>query len=71
MELKLEKALERLEEIVQQLEQQEVSLDDSLKLFEEGVKLADSVQKKLSDAQLRIKKVVSDAQGFRAEDFEM
>ena len=71
MELKLEKALERLEEIVQQLEQQEVSLDDSLKLFEEGVKLADSVQKKMSEAQLRIKKVVSEAQGFRAEDFEM
>ena len=71
MELKLEKALERLEEIVQQLEQQEVSLDDSLKLFEEGVKLADAVQKKLSEAQLRIKKVVSEAQGFRTEDFEV
>ncbi len=71
MELKLEKALERLEFIVQELEKPEMTLDQSLALFEEGVKLADSVQKKLSEAQLRIKKVVSEAQGFRVEDFEV
>jgi exodeoxyribonuclease VII small subunit len=71
MELKLEKALERLEFIVQELEKPEMTLDQSLALFEEGVKLADSVQKKLSEAQLRIKKVISEAQGFRVEDFEV
>jgi exodeoxyribonuclease VII small subunit len=71
MELKLEKALERLEEIIRQLEQEDTSLDRSLELFEEGVKLADAVQKKLSEAQLRIKKVVSQSEGFRTEDFEL
>jgi exodeoxyribonuclease VII small subunit len=71
MELKLEKALERLEEIVQQLEAQDVSLDQSLALFEEGVKLADAVQQKLSEAQLRVKTVISQAKGFRVEDFEI
>ena len=71
MELKLEKALERLEEIVHNLENQDVSLDQSLVLFEEGVKLADSVQKKLSEAQLRIKKVISEATSFKLSDFEV
>ncbi|MDR4493933.1 MAG: exodeoxyribonuclease VII small subunit [Nitrospirales bacterium] len=38
--IKFEKALERLESIVTQLERGELSLDESLKIFEEGVKLS-------------------------------
>jgi len=67
--LKIEPALARLEEIVRQLESEQISLEESLELFEEGVKLADSIQKKLSEAQLRIKKVLEEAETFKAEDF--
>jgi exodeoxyribonuclease VII small subunit len=38
--IKFEKALSRLETIVTELEAGELSLDDSLKIFEEGVKLS-------------------------------
>jgi len=68
--LKIEPALARLEEIVRQLESEQISLEESLELFEEGVKLADSIQKKLSEAQLRIKKVLEEAETFKTEDFE-
>jgi exodeoxyribonuclease VII small subunit len=67
--LKIEPALARLEEIVRQLESEQISLEESLELFEEGVKLADSIQKKLSEAQLRIKKVLEEAETFKTEDF--
>lgn len=67
--LKVETALVRLDEIVRQLESEQISLEQSLELFEEGVKLADSIQKKLSEAQLRVKRVLEEAEGFRVEDF--
>ncbi len=67
--LKIEPALARLEEIVRQLENEQISLEESLELFEEGVKLADSIQKRLSEAQLRVKKVLEEAETFKIEDF--
>ncbi len=67
--LKIEPALARLEEIVRQLESEQISLEESLELFEEGVKLADSIQKRLSEAQLRVKKVLEEAETFKIEDF--
>ncbi len=67
--LKIEPALARLEEIVRQLENEQISLEESLELFEEGVKLADAIQKRLSEAQLRVKKVLEEAESFKVEDF--
>jgi|FaiFalDrversion2_1042247.scaffolds.fasta_scaffold34246_2 exodeoxyribonuclease VII small subunit len=67
--LKIEPALTRLEEIVRQLENEQISLEESLELFEEGVKLADSIQKRLSEAQLRVKKILEEAETFKIEDF--
>lgn len=43
-ELTYEKAVKRLEEIVNLLEKNEASLDESMKLFEEGTKLAAFLQ---------------------------
>ena len=45
--IKFEKALSRLETIVTELEAGELSLDDSLKIFEEGVKLSKTCLKML------------------------
>ena len=53
-ELKLEDAMKRLAEIVKALEQNEISLEDSLKLYEEGVGLTRSCHAKLTDVEKRI-----------------
>ena len=54
-----EKKLNRLEEIVQKMEKGELSLDDSLKLFEEGVKLSRDCHGQLTNAEAQVKKLVS------------
>lgn len=50
-----EKKLKRLEEIVNKMESGDLSLDESLKLFEEGVKLSRECNEALSQAELKVK----------------
>lgn len=57
--MEFEKKLGRLEEIVQKMEKGELSLEDSLKFFEEGVKLSRECQTQLSKAESQVKKLVS------------
>ena len=52
--LTYEAAISRLEEIVNTLEKNEVSLDESLKLFEEGTRLTAFCSDKLKQAQQKI-----------------
>lgn len=61
--IKFEKALERLESIVNQLERGELSLDESLKIFEEGVKLSKTCLKMLDDAERKVEILVKDKDG--------
>lgn len=58
-----EQSLRRLEEIVERLEKGEVSLDDSIKMYEEGVALSKACMEKLSQAELRVKKLSKDIEG--------
>ena len=53
--------LERLEAIVRNLEDSEVDLDESLELFQEGVKRLKNARKLLQDTELTVKKVVDAA----------
>lgn len=53
-ELTYEKAMARLEEIVSLLEKNDVSLDDSIKLFEEGTRLTAFCSEKLKNAKAKI-----------------
>ncbi|MCH5320393.1 MAG: exodeoxyribonuclease VII small subunit [Eubacterium sp.] len=53
-EMTYETAIKRLEEIVDTLEKNEVSLDDSMKLFEEGTKLTAFCSSKLKEAEQKI-----------------
>lgn len=53
-ELTYEQAVKRLEEIVNLLEKNEATLDESMKLFEEGTNLAAFCNKKLSEAKQKI-----------------
>ncbi len=69
-ELTFEEAMNRLEEIVDSLEGGDYSLDESLKLFEEGIKLVKSCNKQLETIEGSIKKLVSVDGELVEEDFE-
>lgn len=58
-----EQSLKRLEEIVEALEQGDVPLDDALKMYEEGIALSKACVEKLTQAELRLKKLAKDMQG--------
>ena len=57
-----------LEGIVTKLEMGDISLDDSLKLFEEGIKLAKTCQKKLDDAEKKVKILTQGQNGEMTEE---
>ena len=61
--LKFEEALARLEKIVTELERGELPLDESLKIFEEGIKLSKSCLKILDDAERKVEILVQDKDG--------
>ena len=58
-ELTFEKAMKRLEEIVSNLESGSVSLDDSLKLFEEGIKLSKFCETELKNIENKAAKILA------------
>jgi exodeoxyribonuclease VII small subunit len=51
---KFEESLKRLEDIVKQLEQGDLTLDASLKLFEDGIKLSRLCSRQLEEAERRV-----------------
>ncbi len=57
MEQTFESAMSRLEEISDVLSQNQVGLDESLKLYEEGVKLLKFCSDKLEKADITIKRI--------------
>lgn len=70
-EMRFEAALGRLEEIVKKLEDGEMPLEESLKLFEEGVKLSRLCDQKLQAAERRIEILMKDQEGkVKALPFE-
>lgn len=58
-----ETSLEELERIVRELEQGELTLEKSLELFEQGVKLSRECQERLTQAERRIEILMRDNQG--------
>jgi len=66
-----EKAFQQLEKIVQRLESEELPLDESLQLFEEGIRLSRFCNQKLEDVEKKIELILADAKGQpRVEAFE-
>ncbi len=65
-----EDSMNELETIVTQLETGDITLDDSLKLFEEGIKLAKTCQNKLEEAEKKVKILTQAGNGeMSLEDF--
>jgi len=66
-----ERSLARLEEVVRKLESPQLSLDEAMKLFEEGVALSRECQKQLEEAEGKVEILLKKADGkVLAEAFE-
>lgn len=67
-----EKAFKELETIVQRLEAEELPLDESLRLFEQGISLSRFCHQRLEEVEKKIELILADAKGQpRTEPFEM
>jgi exodeoxyribonuclease VII small subunit len=68
---RFEDALNKLEKIVSKLEEGDVSLDESLKLFEEGIRLSRFCNQKLDEAEKRVEILVKGKDGLlKTEPFD-
>ena len=58
-----EKSFQQLEKIVQRLEGEELPLDESLQLFEEGIRLSRFCHQRLEEVEKKIELILADAKG--------
>jgi exodeoxyribonuclease VII small subunit len=66
-----EQSLKKLETIVAQMERGDVSLEDSVKLFEEGTKLAEQCKQQLAEAEGKVEILIKQRNGaMKREPFE-
>ena len=61
--------MEKLEDITTKLEKESLSLDESVKLFEEGMEISKNCNKKLEDAEKRITILINQDDEIKEEDF--
>jgi exodeoxyribonuclease VII small subunit len=66
-----EEQLTALEGVVERLERGELTLDESVRLFEEGVKLSEACKKELEAAEGRIQVLVERGRGLVAADLDV
>jgi exodeoxyribonuclease VII small subunit len=66
---KFEECLQRLEVIVKEMERGDLPLEQSLKLFEEGISLSGSCRKELDEAEGKIEVLLKDDGKLRVEAF--
>jgi len=67
---KFEECLQQLEKIVEQLEKGDLSLEQSLKLFEEGVRLSNSCRQELEAAEGKVEILMKNGGKLQPQPFE-
>lgn len=70
-DLTFEEALEKLESVVNNLEEGKLSLDESLAKFEEGIMLSRMCNTKLKEAKQRVEKLVQKNGDFEKEPMDI
>ena len=65
-----ETSLEKLEKLVEQMEDGDLTLEDSLKTFEEGIRLTRDCQQALAAAEQKVKLLIEENGQVTASDFE-
>jgi len=68
---KFEEALGRLEDIVRKMEAGDMSLEESVKAFEEGIKLARVCSRKLDEAERRVEILLKQEEGQVIKPFQV
>ena len=58
-----EKAIGKLEQLIDELESGKLGLDESIKVFEEGVELSKKCHKKLTEAEAKVKQLIKNENG--------
>ena len=71
MEMSFEESLKELEGIADKLEKGQLSLDESLMLFEKGIKLVRECNTKIQCAQQKVEQLILENGGSRTEKFEV
>ena len=67
-ELNFEELISKLEEITNKLEKNNLNLDETVKLFEEGIMLSKKVNEKLENAEKRVT-ILLDTENLKEEEF--
>ncbi len=62
-ESSFDESLRRLEQIVEKMEQGDIPLEESMKLYEEGIALSKACAEKLQQAEMTIKRLGKDLEG--------
>ena len=65
-----EASLDKLEKLVEKMEDGDLTLEESLKIFEEGVKLTRECQQALADAEQKVKLLIEENGEITSTDFE-
>lgn len=68
--LGLEDSLQSLEALINRMEGGDLTLEESLKEFESGIKLVQNCQKSLSDAEQKVQILLAKSKTAKAVDFE-
>ena len=68
-EKSFEELMKNLEEITNKLEKESLSLDESVKLFEEGIAISKQCNSRLEDAEKRITILINQEDGVKEENF--
>jgi len=71
-EISFEDSLKKLEEIVEELEKGKLSLDEALKLYEEGMEFSDKCMEKLNESKQRVEKITKEGNNkYHTEPFSV
>lgn len=68
--LKFEDALQQLEGLVSKLERGDMPLDEAMNAFENGVEMVKFCQKKLTEAEAKVEKILADGDKVKTETIE-
>lgn len=69
-DINFEKALEKLEIIVEELEKGELTLDEALERYQKGVKLSRFCSKKLEEVESKIEMIVEEGDKIKKVPFD-
>ena len=67
----LESAMNRLKEISDKIENDNLNIDESINLFEEGMKLTKDCREILENAELKVQKIIKENGEIKLEKFNM